>query len=62
MDIGVFIPLGGMLTAVIIVYIVNNSRQKELEMRQGMGPDMDDLNEKMDKILAKLEDLEKRKP
>ncbi|PAD16576.1 hypothetical protein CHH73_11865 [Shouchella clausii] len=56
----VLIPLAAILVPVITKYLESRSRLRELEMRQGFGPEIEDIDKKLDQVLAKLDRLEKQ--
>ncbi|MCR1289592.1 hypothetical protein [Shouchella clausii] len=56
----VLIPLAAILVPVITNYLESRSRLRELEMRQGFGPEIEDIDKKLDQVLAKLDRLEKQ--
>lgn len=55
----VLIPLAAISIPVITSLIANRSRLKELELRQGMGPEIEDVDQKLDEVLLKLNRIEK---
>lgn len=55
----VLIPLAAILVPVITKHLESRSRLRELEMRQGFGPEIEDIDKKLDQVLAKLDRLEK---
>lgn len=55
----ILIPLAAILVPVITKYLESRSRLRELEMRQGFGPEIEDIDKKLDQVLAKLDRLEK---
>ncbi|GAF21918.1 hypothetical protein JCM19047_1640 [Bacillus sp. JCM 19047] len=57
----VLIPLAAILFPVITTLINNRMKLKELEMRQGAGPEFDEIDKKLDQILARLDALEEKK-
>ncbi|AST96483.1 hypothetical protein CHH78_13850 [Shouchella clausii] len=56
----VLIPLAAILVPVITKHLESRSRLRELEMRQGFGPEIEDIDKKLDQVLAKLDRLEKQ--
>ncbi|GAF12602.1 hypothetical protein JCM19046_2369 [Bacillus sp. JCM 19046] len=56
----VLIPLAAISIPVVTSLIANRSRLKELELRQGMGPEIEDVDQKLDEVLLKLDRLEKK--
>ncbi|MDO7266286.1 hypothetical protein [Shouchella clausii] len=56
----ILIPLAAILVPVITNYLESRSRLRELEMRQGFGPEIEDIDKKLDQVLAKLDRLEKQ--
>ncbi|BAD65845.1 hypothetical protein J32TS2_03980 [Shouchella clausii] len=56
----ILIPLAAILVPVITKYLESRSRLRELEMRQGFGPEIEDIDKKLDQVLAKLDRLEKQ--
>ncbi|MFB4212158.1 hypothetical protein ACE1TH_09660 [Shouchella sp. JSM 1781072] len=57
----VLIPLAAILFPIITILINNRAHLKELEMRQGMGPEFEDIDKKLDHILERLDTMEKTK-
>ncbi|WMM30700.1 hypothetical protein [Shouchella clausii] len=56
----ILIPLAAILVPVITKHLESRSRLRELEMRQGFGPEIEDIDKKLDQVLAKLDRLEKQ--
>ena len=40
--------------------VTNRANLKELELRQGMGPEIEDVDKKLDEVLTRLKQIEER--
>lgn len=56
----ILIPLAAILYPVITVMVTNRANLKELELRQGMGPEIEDVDKKLDEVLTRLKQIEER--
>ncbi|BAB04829.1 hypothetical protein P4637_11245 [Halalkalibacterium halodurans] len=60
MSFELLIPLAAIALPAVIVFIVFRHKAKELEMRQEWNPELEDLNDKMDIILQRLDAIEEQ--
>ncbi|WP_054707641.1 hypothetical protein [Bacillus sp. JCM 19041] len=56
----ILIPLAAILYPVITVMVTNRASLKELELRQGMGPEIEDVDKKLDEVLTRLKQIEEK--